>query len=129
MNPAQTNSRRLRIHPVSVLLACLLCCMAVSVSGCHSNTHTSNPRLRQIDELLTAQLPNGTPRQRVSFFLRSRGFEERPSADPSAVVAVVRHVDTDTLQPAAARVTFHFDAQDKLTTYDLETAPDIPLQP
>src|SRR5271168_1811402 len=129
MTPILLNLRKPAIHPRGVLRASLLICALLSATGCHSNSHTSNPRLRQIDEMLAAQLPPGTPRQRVDFYLSSRGFPQQTSADPSAVVAVVRHVNTETLQPATARVTFHFDAQGKLTTYDLETAPDNPLQP
>lgn len=129
MNFTLSLSCKSAIPATPFLLAGLLFCALVSAAGCQGNSHTSNPRLRRIDEMLSAQLPKGTPRQRVTFYLRSRGFEEQRSPDPGAVVAIVRHVDTDTLQPATARVTFHFDAQDKLTTYDLETAPDMPLRP
>jgi hypothetical protein len=31
-------------------------------------------------------------------------------------------VDSDTLQPATARVTFHFDASDNLKSYELAAA-------
>jgi hypothetical protein len=106
-----------------------MACIAVAGTGCKSNSHTSDPRLRKIDEMLGAQLPAGTSRQRVTFYLSSRGFEQQPSAESNTVVAVVHHVDTETLQPATARVTFHFDAQDKLTTYDLQPAPENPLRP
>jgi hypothetical protein len=45
------------------------------------------------------------------------------------VVAIVHRVDTDTLQPATARITFHFDDADKLKSYDLEPAPSSAQQP
>jgi hypothetical protein len=51
------------------------------------------------------------------------------SGDRRTVVAIVRQVDTETLQPATARVQFHFDASNKMTYYDLQRAPDIPWQP
>jgi len=98
-------------------------------AGCQSDVHTSNPRLRKIDELLATQFPKGTPRERVTSFLNSRGFEQQYSADPHAVVGVVHHVDTETLQPATARVTFQFDAQDKLITYEMQEAQDNPARP
>jgi len=128
------NITRQRLRPPksarsSVLLACILFCLAAGGAGCQSNSHTSDPRLRKIDEMLGTQLPKGTPRERVTFFLSSRGFEQQYSADPQAVVGVVHHVDTETLQPAAARVTFHFDAQDKLATYDMQEAPENPNRP
>ena len=87
--------------------------------GCKGSGHTSDPRLRQIDEMLDTQLPAGTAKARVIFYLNSQGFSIEDSKDPHALVAVVRHVDTETLQPVSAAVTFHFDAEDKLKTYEL----------
>jgi hypothetical protein len=52
-------------------------------------------------------------------YLNSQGFSIEDSTDPHALVAVVRHVDTETLQPVSATVTFHFDSEDKLKTYEL----------
>src|SRR5271165_7213794 len=95
--------------PLAFLALAVL--LLLAVSACQTNSHTSDPRLRKIDELLSAQLPKGTPRDRVSFFLHSRGFVEKLSPDTKTVVGLVRLVDTDTLQPATARVTFHFDPQ------------------
>lgn len=94
----------------------------LSVAGCKQNAHTSDPKLRQIDEMLNSQLPEGTPKSRVNFYLSSQGFTTEASSDDHTMVAIVRHVDTETLQPAAARVTFHFDAFDKLKSYDLNPA-------
>jgi hypothetical protein len=128
MNNFSPRSRRPLTLPRAILLPFFAMALALATSGCQSNSHTSNPRLRKIDEMLAAQLPNGTTRTRVQFFVHSRGFIEEYPADRKTVVAVVRLVDTDTLQPATARVTFHFDPQDKLTTYDMEAAPDTSTQ-
>ena len=103
--------------------------LTVGLSGCKTSAHTSDPRLRQIDELLDSQLPQGTPKSRVIFFLSSQGFPLQNARDEKAVVAIVHRVDTSTLQPATARVTFHFDANDKLKSYELEPAADSPPQP
>ena len=119
---------KLVAFPNSILLAFLVIVLALAMPGCQSNSHTSNPRLRKIDEFLSAQLPKGTSRTRVNFFLNSRGFTEEYSSDPKAVVAIVHLVDTDTLQPATARVTFHFDPQDKVITYEMQSAPDAAIQ-
>ena len=129
MNITLQRLRTPAFHPSAVLLACLLFCLAAGGTGCQGNSHTSNPHLRKIDELLATQLPKGTPRERVTFFLSSRGFEQQYSADPRAVIGVVHHVDTETLQPATARVTFYFDAQDRLTTYEMQEAPENPNRP
>ena len=64
--------------------------------------------------------------RRVEFFLNSRGYSIEHSSDKGSLVAMVRHVDTDTLQPATARVTFHFDPNEKLLSYELQSAPDGP---
>jgi hypothetical protein len=117
-------SGRIRIHRP----ACLLFLLALA-GGCNSHSHTFDPKLRKIDAMLDAHLPKGTTRDRVGFFLDTRGYKIESSGDVHRVVAIVRQVDTDTLQPATARVVFHFDANDRLTSYDLQRAPDVPWQP
>jgi hypothetical protein len=103
--------------------------LALTLVGCKSSAHTSDPRLRQIDEMLDSQLPQGTPRSRVIFFLSSQGFPLENTGDAKVIVATVHHVDTDSLQPATARVTFHFDASDKLKSYELDAATGPATQP
>jgi hypothetical protein len=93
------------------------------LTGCRSGRHTSDSRLRQIDDTLDAQLPAGASKSKVSFYLSSQGFPLESTNDPHAIVAIVHRVDTDTLRPVTARVTFHFDARDNLTTYELALAP------
>jgi hypothetical protein len=101
----------------------------ISFAGCRAGRHTSDSRLRQIDDMLDSQLPAGTSKSKVSFYLSSQGFPVEATNDPRALVAIVHHVDTETLRPAAARVTFHFDARDNLTTYELAVAPSSGAQP
>ena len=103
--------------------------LALALAGCKSGAHTSDPRLRQIDQMLDSQLPQGTPKSRVMFFLGSQNFPVENATDAKSVVAIVHRVDTDTLQPATARVTFHFDASDKLKSYELEPAAGTAPQP
>lgn len=113
---------------VTAELLYVFLCFAIFFAACRSNRHTYDPRLRKIDELLNAQLPAGTPRGRVEYFLSARGYEREDAADKTLVRALVRHVDPDTLQPAAAHVTFHFDSSGQLTTYELQPASVAPLQ-
>jgi hypothetical protein len=110
-------------------VACLLLLVAALEAGCKSNAHTSDPKLRQIDELLEAQLPSGTPKSRVEFLLNARGYKIEDSPEANTVVTVIRNIDTITLQPVTARVTFHFDANQKLITYRLQSVPNAPLPP
>jgi len=112
-----------------LLLTCVVLFSLLSASGCKSHSHTSDSRLQKIDEMLNSKLPPGTPMSRVDHFLKSRGYTVEDSPDKNSLVAVVRHVDTDTLQPATARVTFHFDSNSNLISYELQSAPDAPLRP
>jgi hypothetical protein len=93
--------------------------VALALAGCKQSSHTSDSRLRQIDETLDAQLPVGTPKSRVLFYLSSQGFPVENTDDPHVVAATVHHVDTETLKPVTARVKFQFDAEDKLKSYEL----------
>ena len=94
--------------------------MLLAAAGCRpSGSHTSDPRLRQIDEMLNSQLPQGTSKSRVIVYLNTQGFTVENSGEAHILAATVHHVDTETLQPVNASVRFHFDSEDKLTTYEL----------
>ena len=101
----------------------------LALAGCKQSGHTSDPHLKQIDEMLDSQLPAGTAKSRVTFYLSSQNFLVENTSDPHEMVAIVHHVDTDTLQPATARVTFHFDARDNLKSYDLVSVARSTAQP
>jgi hypothetical protein len=110
-------------------LAIALLLFALPGAGCTGHAHTSDPQLRSIDQSLEKTFPPGTPRVRIDLFLNSRGYAVEPSSEPQTLVAVIRHIDTDILQPVTARVTFHFDAANRLTTYEMARVPDDPIQP
>lgn len=110
-------------------LAFIAVLLSFPISGCKGRGHTSDSRLKKIDELLAAQLPKGVTRGRVEYFLNSRGYRIETSSNKDEVVAIVRQIDTETLQPAAATVTFHFDSNNNLLSYELRAAPDAPSQP
>src|SRR5277367_4286300 len=113
-----------------VLLPSALLLIAAIAGACKNSglTHTSDPKLKGIDELLATQLPVGTPESRVDFFLNSRGYATSPPPDSHSIVATVQPVNTETVHPEAAKVTFHFDANNKLVSYDLEPANTMPMQ-
>ena len=115
--------------PRLLALASVVLLSSLVVFGCKSHSHTSDSSLQKIDEMLNFQLPQGTPRLRVEYFLNSRGYRLEDSQDRASLIAVVRLIDTETLIPATARVTFHFDSNEKLLSYELQPAPDTPLRP
>jgi hypothetical protein len=128
MTPSLSQTR-IRIVVFRALLAVLLAALCLTAAACKKdNLHTSDPQLKGIDALLAAQLPPGTPSSRVVNFAHSRGFEQRDSVEPHTLVVIVHHVNPETIQPEAARVTFHFDANDKLVTYDLQPASTLPIR-
>jgi hypothetical protein len=121
--------RDLRIANAALFRLMLAVVLVAGMTGCKTSAHSSDPHLRKIDEMLDAELPKGTPMTRVNVFLSSNGYRVEDSGKPRTIVAIVRHIDTETLRPATARVTFHFDASERLTTYDLAPAPNEPIQP
>ena len=120
-------SKRTTLLFWAFLLPAMALCVA-TVACKKAALHTSDPRLEHIDALLAKELPPGTPAYRVQTFVNLRGYEVQNSTEPHTLVVIVHHVDLKTLQPEAARVTFRFDADLKLTTYDLQPAPTLPIQ-
>src|SRR5450755_1600985 len=121
--------RDFRIATAALFPVMLAVVLVAGVAGCKTSAHSSDPHLRRIDEMLEAELPKGTTMTRVNVFLSSNGYRVEDSPKPHTMVAIVRHIDTETLRPATARVTFYFDAGERLTTYDLAPAPDEPILP
>src|ERR1700761_9436823 len=105
-------------------LAGVALAIGVGVAGWQSSAHSSDSRLKKIDEMLGTELPKGTSMARVGYFLDSRGYRIVAASKPQTMEAIVRQIDTETLRPANARVIFHFDAQGQLTSYELTSAPD-----
>jgi hypothetical protein len=119
----------LRVASTGVRLVALVVVALIGTAGCKTSPHSSDPHVRKIDEMLDKELPKGTSMERVNLFLNERGYRIERSGKAQTIVAVVRQIDTDTLRPENARVTFHFDAHDQLTSYELVSSPDEPLTP
>jgi hypothetical protein len=117
MNHTTSLPRRFLYSLASIVLFAMVTLLAPL--GCRRAGHTSDPRLQQIDEMLDSQLPAGTPKSRVVLYLSSQGYPIENSSDPRTITASIHHVDTESLKPVTASVTFHFDSQDKLQTYEL----------
>jgi len=97
-----------------VFLAALL----VMTAGC-GKTKLGDPGLQQIQEILDAQLPQGSTRTMVNQFVTMRGYPVEPSGQADQTVVIIRHIDQQKLKPVTARVTFYFDSTDKLIKTEL----------
>lgn len=97
------------------------------LAGCSKAFKVEDPQLKPIQEMLDTNLPPGTPDGAVSQFLATRAYPTEPSDKPSTIVAIIRHIDTEKLQPVTARVTFHFDANGKLRDYELVRTMNAPI--
>src|SRR5271154_745962 len=99
----------------AILLLVALIAVAGFSAGCKQEPgETSDPQLKPIQEMLQQNLPIGSSEATVRTFLSSRGYNLETPDNPAAMVATIRHIDTQTLKPVTARVTFYFDANGKL---------------
>jgi hypothetical protein len=124
------HSLRPKIHQVSFLrrvtflvaIACML-----FIVGCSKSFKVDDPQLKPIQEMLDQNLPAGTPEIAVTQFLAMRSYPTEESEKPGTIVAIIRHIDTEKLQPVTARVTFYFDANGKLNTYEIVRTMNSPI--
>ena len=114
--------RRLSAAGLLILCAALLC-----AAGCQKMERTSDPQLKPIQDMLDTQLPPGTPDTKVLTFLENRGFPVLPTGKQGTIVTTIRHIDSQTVTPVTARVTFYFDANRKLNTYELQRTFNEPI--
>src|SRR5260370_7117606 len=80
----------------------------LALAECKHRGHTSDPRLRQIDQMLDSQLPAGTPKSRVSFYLSSQGFPPEKTRDPNDTPPVVPPVHPTPPHPPPLPLPFPF---------------------
>src|SRR5271157_4568793 len=58
----------------------------------------------------------------------ANGYELQPSEKPGTLVAIIRHIDLQTVRPVTARVTFYFDTNGKLNTVEMTRIPNQPIE-
>ncbi|HUL33908.1 MAG TPA: hypothetical protein VL128_08500 [Candidatus Eisenbacteria bacterium] len=105
----------------------VLCVALFGVAGCHKQERTNDPQLKPIQDQLDAELPQGTPEVKVLTYLGNRGYPVLDSGEPGTIVTKIRHIDTQTVTPVTARVTFYFDATRKLNTYEMQRVFNDPV--
>ncbi len=86
-----------------------------------------DPQLKPIQAMLQEHLPLGSTQGSVSEFLSSHAYPMEPSDQADTIIARIRHIDTERMQPVTARVTFHFDANGKLTRYEIVRTLNDPI--
>lgn len=92
--------------------------------GCHKTKRTDDPLLKPIQEMLDARVPPGTPEEKVLTYLNSRGYAVLPSQKPGTIVARIPIGEAEQVPVTTAQITFYFDANGKLNTFELQRAPD-----
>jgi len=97
------------------------------LAACSKSLKVDDPQLKPIQEMLDTNLPLGTPEDAVTRFLAVRGYPREGSDKPGTIIAIIRHIDTEKLQPVTARVTFYFDANGKLNTTEIVRTMNAPI--
>jgi hypothetical protein len=118
---ARFHSMRLRVVHSLALAGLLILC------GCKGAFKVEDPQLKPIQDMIEKNLPTGSRDGVVQDFLSARGYPTEPPQKPGTIVAIIRHIDTEKLQPVTARVTFYFDGYGKLTTYEIVRTANAPI--
>ncbi len=122
-------SRRTHNRSKLRLISLFLFSALLFVLGCKQSALpvVDDPQLKPIQAMLQEHLPIGSMQGTVSEFLSSRGYSMEPTDQADTLVTKIRHIDTEKMQPVTARVTFHFDANGKLTTYEIVRTLNDPI--
>ena len=122
-------SRKILV-PRGLLPFCsLLLLLALLAASCKKSfMQVDDPQLAPIQQMIETQLPKGCTSERVATFLSVRGYELQPTEKPGTIVAVIRHIDTQTVRPVTARVTFLFDANGRLDSIEMVRVPNRPIE-
>ena len=104
----------------------MLALALTGLAGCQKMVRTEDPQLKPIQAMLEQQLPPHTPEEKVVLYLDNHGYSILAAQKHGTIVANIRRTDTAAMQPVVARVTFYFDANGKLNTFELQRPPDEP---
>jgi hypothetical protein len=113
--------------PSAAVLMTLVSLVLLTLLSCQKVLRTSDSQLLPIQEMLDAQVPSGSSESKVVRFLDTQGYPVEPSEKPGTIVATIRKIDTQRMEPVTARVTFFFDANGKLNTFELQRTMNQPI--
>ncbi len=129
MKPCTVSARYGTVVASGDLRSLIFCgALLLALLGCENASRAVDPALKPIQEMLAAQLPPGSTEARVTLYLNTQGYPLEPGTKPHTLVAVIRKIDLQRVEPVTARVTFYFDANDKLTYFDLQRMLNQPVQ-
>jgi hypothetical protein len=107
----------------------LLLLLALLAAACQKSfMQVDDPQLQPIQKMIETNLPKGSTADRVTYFLSTRGYQLQAPEKPGTLVAIIRHIDTQTVRPVTARVTFHFDANGKLNAVEMIRTANQPIE-
>jgi len=98
------------------------------LAGCGGAGRTDDPQLKPIQSMLEQELPRRTPEEKVVLYLDNHGYSILAAQKQGTIVAIIRRKDMAAIQPVTARVTFYFDANRKLNTFELQRPENVPNQ-
>jgi hypothetical protein len=129
MNSILRSSRK-PFSPAKVF-AVLLAILLLSFAGCKSSLRNAlkvdDPQLKPIETMVQQNVPIGSPQAVVLQFLSARGYPTDNPTEPDTIVGIIRHIDTEKMQPVTARVTFYFDKNGRLESYDVVRTMNAPV--
>jgi hypothetical protein len=96
-------------------------------AGCKNAFKVEDAQLKPIQAMIEDKLPIGSTEGAVQEFLSARGYPTELSDKPGTMIAIIRHIDAEKMQPVTARVTFYFDANGKLNTYEIVRTMNAPI--
>ena len=119
-------SLRGRVSPRRGEKELLLALALAGLAGCRGIGRAEDPQLKPIATMLEQQLPPRTPEEKVVLFLDNHGYPILAAQKQGTIVADIRRTDTAAIQPVVARVTFYFDANRKLNTFEVQRPVNEP---
>ena len=92
-----------------LFLAAVLLCFAGCKDSLKNAFKVEDPQLKPIETMVQQNVPLGSTQGSVLEFLSARGYPTDNPTEPDTIVGIIRHIDTEKMQPVTARVTFYFD--------------------
>jgi len=123
-------SPRKRFAPIrvfSLLLVAVLLCFAGCKDSLKNAFKVEDPQLKPIETMVQQNVPLGSTQGSVLEFLSARGYPTDNPTEPDTIVGIIRHIDTEKMQPVTARVTFYFDKNGKLKSIDVVRTMNAPI--